>query len=548
MKKNQIRYLFGLLCIVMITSSFSQNLATRESATNNYYNKSYDKAGQLFIALSEDNPYNSEYLIKGALSLRSTGDFLSSNNLLKEALKYGKWPDIYCYYLAANYMSLNKPDSAFYWLDRSVYDFKWPDYRRLKTSIFFEAINSDPRFKKYFGLYPEVSEKVDRRLADLNFMVEKLQSIHYNIYSKTSKEIWEARLNAVINNVQKYSDHEFILELIKLAALAGDGHTKLVYPEEGDYAFHQLPISLYQFKEGFFVNAATDEFSDLIGKKLVSIGGLSVHEIFGHSIVYAGHENLQHHKKITPRFMVLREVLEEVGAQILDNSVILNFESDSQSFHVPFYHIEKIESQIKYPYKYELPDSKIRLNNYEDFGYSALNDSIFYVNIKYILNNDKRTFKAFVNEALREFDSLKCSKLVIDLRHCGGGNSEYNKFLLHGLIKRSDQLSNENLIVLIGRNTYSAAINLVGDIEYHSNAIFVGEPTGCSPNFIGESNVLNLPYTNLYLVISNRYHQPGANNSLDKRPWIAPDIYLEPSAQDYFNGKDAVIDFILSEF
>ena len=52
-----------------------------------------------------------------------------------------------------------------------------------------------------------------------------------------------------------------------------------------------------------------------------------------------------------------------------------------------------------------------------------------------------------------------------------------------------------HLFVLIGRRTFSAAMNCASLLELHSKATFVGEPTGSRPNFVGESTYFTLPCT-----------------------------------------------------
>jgi hypothetical protein len=150
-------------------------------------------------------------------------------------------------------------------------------------------------------------------------------------------------------------------------------------------------------------------------------------------------------------------------------------------------------------------------------------------------------FSQFVDSLFTAIDSLQLDRVILDLRNCGGGNSEYNKYLIAALLQHPTINQLGHLFVIIGRATFSAAINLVTDPEYRTQATFIGEPTGSSPNFIGESTVLKLPYSGLWFVVSNRYHQGGANNSLDKRPWIAPDILIELSSEDYRTNRDPVM-------
>lgn len=96
--------------------------------------------------------------------------------------------------------------------------------------------------------------------------------------------------------------------------------------------------------------------------------------------------------------------------------------------------------------------------------------------------------------------------------------------------------------ILAGRHTFSAAQNFVNYVERFTNAIFVGEPTGSSPNFTGENAEVVLPFSHLVAEISNENHWSAFWE--DQRPWIAPSIPVPPAAADYFSNRDAALEAI----
>ena len=100
-----------------------------------------------------------------------------------------------------------------------------------------------------------------------------------------------------------------------------------------------------------------------------------------------------------------------------------------------------------------------------------------------------------------------------------------------------------NVFVLMGRETFSAAQNLLTDITKYTNAILVGEPSGSKPNHIGEAGWFKLPYSGLMGLISTQFHQ--TSKAEDHRKWIAPHIPVSMSSTDYFNGSDKALDVIL---
>jgi hypothetical protein len=99
------------------------------------------------------------------------------------------------------------------------------------------------------------------------------------------------------------------------------------------------------------------------------------------------------------------------------------------------------------------------------------------------------------------------------------------------------------LFVIIGRRTFSAAMNCASLLELHTPATFVGEPTGSRPNFVGESTSFLLPYARYRVFCSSRYWQHVT--STDERPWIAPEIVAEPTAADYAANRDPAMAAIL---
>jgi hypothetical protein len=96
----------------------------------------------------------------------------------------------------------------------------------------------------------------------------------------------------------------------------------------------------------------------------------------------------------------------------------------------------------------------------------------------------------------------------------------------------------------IGGRTYSAAQNTTTLIERHTNAILVGEPTGCSPNFVWEETPFKLPYSKLLANVSDLYWQSGW--PMDYRTWTPPAIYTPSSFEAFCAGRDLALEAILA--
>jgi tetratricopeptide (TPR) repeat protein len=132
---------------------------------------------------------------------------------------------------------------------------------------------------------------------------------------------------------------------------------------------------------------------------------------------------------------------------------------------------------------------------------------------------------------------------VLDIRVNGGGNNFLNRFLVKEIIRRPNLDRADRLFVLIGRGVFSAAQNLVNELDFYTNATFVGEPTGNAPNQYGDARVLELPRSKLRVFISSLYWQ--GHSAMDERTWFTPDVFVEATSSDYRAKRDPVLEAAL---
>lgn len=97
--------------------------------------------------------------------------------------------------------------------------------------------------------------------------------------------------------------------------------------------------------------------------------------------------------------------------------------------------------------------------------------------------------------------------------------------------------------MIIGRQTYSAAMSNATDFRKETHAILVGEPTGARPNGFQESYRFVLPHSQLSISCSTRFYQFQAEDT----PAVVPDKLIEPSWDAYQAGRDPVMEWILKE-
>ena len=129
-------------------------------------------------------------------------------------------------------------------------------------------------------------------------------------------------------------------------------------------------------------------------------------------------------------------------------------------------------------------------------------------------------------------------RLIIDLRRNGGGNN----FLFEALrkhVERSRFNRPGGLYVLISPQTFSAAQNATNRLERETFALFVGEPSGGSPNHYGDAQEAASSATGLAAAISTLPWFDGY--PMDKRQWVAPDLPSPHLFADWREGLDPAL-------
>jgi C-terminal processing protease CtpA/Prc len=111
------------------------------------------------------------------------------------------------------------------------------------------------------------------------------------------------------------------------------------------------------------------------------------------------------------------------------------------------------------------------------------------------------------------------------------------------VLERATQELGKQLRVLIGRSTFSAAMQLAVDIERRTPAQFVGEPTGGSPNHYGDAGQVVLTDSRLVAYVATLSWTTAGEG--DERLMLEPDLPVPVRSADYFAGRDPVLEAAL---
>jgi C-terminal processing protease CtpA/Prc len=159
---------------------------------------------------------------------------------------------------------------------------------------------------------------------------------------------------------------------------------------------------------------------------------------------------------------------------------------------------------------------------------------------------DFHSYENLRDGAERLFATLHNSnarRLIIDMRHNNGGDfCDGLKYLVEPLAHETEINRPGGLFVLIGPQTFSAAMSNSAHFRQITRAILVGEPIGEKPDSYQEIRDLNLPKTGWTARYSTQFYR----FTFGGKNLIRPDVPIEESWEDYKHGSDPVLAYALS--
>lgn len=381
---------------------------------------------------------------------------------------------------------------------------------------------------------------------DIRFLGEELPKRHRNAFHRIKREDFEAAVERLHAAVPTMTEDEIIVGLMKIVAMVKDGHTNLVpqtYFRSGFY-----PVKFYLFSDGLFVEKAAPEYAGIVGGRVLKIGNASAEEALKSAGQATPADNEMGVKAVAPLLLTIPEILS--GLKINDDKqkLTLVVESDGKQKTVEIRPTANFEALMQTPAAWIDVASKSNTplylkdpNNLYWFEY-VKDQKLVYVQQNGVANKQDEPVADFYKRVFDFVETNPVEKFVLDLRHNGGGNNTLNRQVVIGLVKSKINRRGK-LFVITGRQTFSAAQNLVNQIEKYTDAIFVGEPTAGHPNHYGDNRPFTLPNSGLVVRASTLWWQDL--DPRDERQWTAPEIAAEISSEDYRSGRDPVLQAVL---
>ncbi len=383
---------------------------------------------------------------------------------------------------------------------------------------------------------------------DVRLLAAQLESIHPDLFRHVSRSRFRAETERLARQADRLSAEELLVGLMRVAALPGprNGHTGLFPLQPHRSPLHLYPLRLYDFADGVHVVDAADQ--DLVGSRLVAIAGRSSEQVLRLVRPLVPRDNASSLRGNAPHYALVAEVLTGLGIGEGVGPSLFTFERDGVRFEATLSPLETGEYLARFsdPLHGHHPAALPRVSQPL---YLARSDRELYVEklsggrVLYVGYN---TALVSTMEVARRIERLarepRIQRVVVDVRlNRGGNNTTYGSLL--GTLSSPQVNRRGRLFLLIGRATFSAAGNFAADVERHTRARLVGEPTGGGVNQYGDATTITLPSTGFVVRVATSYVVRGAPD--DRRLAVAPDVRVDLRAADFFAGRDPVLATVL---
>ncbi len=372
---------------------------------------------------------------------------------------------------------------------------------------------------------------------DLKFLAANLPRKHANAFHFISREQFEAEVTDLDRRLNRMDPDEIYVGMDRIVNSVGDGHTHMRVPDDNA----KFPIEVERFGNDYRVVATTAEYEKALGARVIKVDDAPVARV--HDLLLSltpGDENPALRESRVSGFLTVGMLLRGIGISHDRNTAIYTLADDTgREFPLTVHSMQPGEgSAINWIHVYEHPPL-FREKPDDSFWCTYLADQqTVYCSF--------RGYKELAQRAKGLFDLIRQQhpdKLVVDMRLNGGGDfTQGLKYLIKPIRKLPEINRKGHLFVLVGANTFSAAMSNAAHFRYQTKAILVGQEIGEKPNSYQEGRGMTLPnshWTVRYSVKFYTFVKSGENV-------IRPDREIAPSWNDYRAGRDPVLDWVLA--
>lgn len=395
--------------------------------------------------------------------------------------------------------------------------------------------------------------------AEVRQVAALVYKYHPDPFAVTPRPLFEQRVDELLARSGPVAIGQQFFDLSSLLSLVADTHTQLHTMPETPGFERTYPLRFRRFSDGLYVIAGDQHYRDIIGARVVAIGGVPADEALERLAHAAIGESYARRMVFAESYLYIPESYGAMGLAGDDSVVQLDVElPDGRSRRVRLEHTwarrwDEFGWDTLNPF---LPEALITvhrvLGTEAPFYLKHVDDNYWFtfldgerylylqVNLPFTKDDGETPMEYHLRwiQALREAD---VEVIIIDLRNNPGGSINLTEpipgllaeqFFVHPTLRGA--------AVLISTDTVSAGSVLAAKLESAIRPVFIGTPTGSSPNLLLEPLTEMLPNSKFQVSVSRERYV--ATRESDRRRAVYPDLHWQPTFDEYAHGHDRALE------
>ena len=406
---------------------------------------------------------------------------------------------------------------------------------------------------------------VNAWIEDIEYLRTELPRRHPVPFMMVSEQEWDAMLDDLRADLPYLAEDQVRLRIKQAVATLGDAHTTVpilaVFPDWDQIVF---PLEFAWFEDGLRVVAASDDLHNALGKRVVGVGGQSLGVVVDTIGEVISHENKYWVRSSVPSVLASPDMMVSLGL-VEGDSLRLQLADAGDRIHEINVYPRKaaditweevlteeskedmlwLKSDLPYWYEY-IPEHKLlyfQFNRSRDVPYFKEHSPAIYESL------GVKSFSQLRSGLLEAVHTSDVNSFVIDLRRNTGGDSEVGSYFFTHLLPDIQEINQKGrLFVIVGKDTFSAGVLNAIRIRVSTEALLFGEPTGGGPNMYGNLRSFELPNSGMTVQCATQRFSYGYHYGLkcEEENTLIPDFIVHPVFEDYVQGKDTVMEAIIS--
>ena len=388
--------------------------------------------------------------------------------------------------------------------------------------------------------------------ADVAYLTRQIEALNSVPFPGIGLSEFNAAAAALSKKIPTMPDARIRTGIQALVASLQVPHTDVEWPSPSP--FRLLPLSFYWFDDGIYITAAPEQYRSLLSGRVISVGHLGIDEAIKKLTALVAHDN-----DWWTRFMIPWNKL--ANTDFLFGTGVTDSTDSAQIRVLPRADLSRDAGRQQ-----PLPTSPVSVDvqalpakqfprmiqafqgnlplyrqqpNRKYWATAVDGGATVYFQYNSCREDPAQPSADFLAQLYRMLAGNGVKRLIVDMRNNMGGSATilnpWVEVIGHSRFNQAGRL-----YIIVGRATFSAAMEAADRFRDETTAIFVGEPTGGKPRFALRRGDFGLPNFGIRVSYSN-----GVEKAKDPGPTLVPDIQTGLTFEQYMNGVDPAMDAIL---